>query len=71
MQSARKAETVTIKPTVLNTSTSIYDNDHMKGLYRGVTPRIGRRSAWLASLIMDEKLAEELKRFLTGNREAK
>jgi len=52
MQSARKAETVTIKPTVLNTSTSIYDNDHMKGLYRGVTPRIGRRSAWLASLIM-------------------
>jgi hypothetical protein len=47
MQSAKEDETVTIKSTVLNTSNSIYDNDDMKGLYRGVT-RIGRRSVWLA-----------------------
>jgi hypothetical protein len=41
MQSAKKDKIVTVKPTVLNTLTSIYAKDGMKGLYRGVTPRIG------------------------------
>ena len=34
-------ETVTVKPTILNTWTSIYAKDGMKGLYRGVTLRVG------------------------------
>lgn len=41
MQSAKKDKAVSVKPTVLNTLTSIYAKDGMKGLYRGVTPRIG------------------------------
>ena len=41
MQSAGKDKIVTVKPTVLNTLTGIYARDGLKGLYRGVTPRIG------------------------------
>lgn len=44
MQSAQKKTDLVRaaqKPTVLNTLTYIYKQNGLKGLYRGVTPRIG------------------------------
>lgn len=41
MQSASKDKSIAQKPTVLNTLSKIYRENGMKGLYRGVTPRIG------------------------------
>lgn len=41
MQSMAKAANRPEKPTILNTLSYIYKENGMKGLYRGVTPRIG------------------------------
>lgn len=41
MQSAIKDPKRTGKKTIMNTLKYIYDNNGIKGLYRGVTPRIG------------------------------
>lgn len=47
MQSALKSQDPTrpAKKTVLNTFSYIYNTNGLKGLYRGVSPRIGL-SAW-------------------------
>ena len=41
MQSMSKAANRPEKPTILNTLSYIYRENGLKGLYRGVTPRIG------------------------------
>ncbi len=41
MQSMAKSANRPVNPTIMNTLAYIYKENGIKGLYRGVTPRIG------------------------------